>query len=87
MIQKFKVNNIPLKPIPDPKYLPELCDVLLDSKDGLNDFHPLDILPHNIGSNRGLMLVLKQINSDDTDRMEMLVADCNIFMRVMKVLA
>ena len=89
LVQKFKVNNIPLKPIPDPKYHPELCDVLLDSKDGLSAFHPLDILSHNIGSNRGLLLVLKQIDdqrSDDMDRMEMLVADCNIFMRVMKVI-
>lgn len=88
IVQKYKVNNVPLKPILDPLHHSRLCRILAESRDGLSFFHPWDIIPQNIGSNRGLMLILKQISDErqpDDRHIKFLSADCNIFMRVMRV--
>ena len=89
LVKQFKICNIPLKPVVDAKEKPELHAVLAESRDGLRQFHPDAILPHNVGSNRGLLLVLKMFSdqrSGDDNRFHFLTADCNIFMRIMKVM-
>ena len=86
-VQRFKVNTIPVKPVVDPLSFPELHSILRESRDGLRNFHPIAIMPQNIGSNRGLMLILKHISDStpNTSSYQFLCADCNIFMRIMKV--
>ena len=88
VVHRYKVNNVPLKPILDPLRHQRLCQTLSESRDGLSFFHPWDIIAQNIGSNRGLMLVLKQISDErriDDGRIQFLCADCNIFTRIMRV--
>ena len=88
IVKEYKVNNVPLKPRMDPLHRPHLCQILSESRDGLAFFHPWDIISQNIGSNRGLMLILKQISDErqpDDRRLQFLSADCNIFMRIMRV--
>ena len=88
MVKKYKVNNVPLKPVLDPHRHRRMCQVLSESRDGLRFFHPWDIISQNIGSNRGLMLVLKQISDErrlDDGRIKFLCADFNVFMRIMRV--
>ena len=88
IVKRYNVNNVPLKPSMDPLHHPHLCRVLSESRDGLAFFHPWDIISQNVGSNRGLMLILKQISDErqpDDRRLKFLSADCNIFMRIMRV--
>ena len=88
IVHKWQVNNVPLKPVLDSFRHPALSRVLSESRDGLTSFVPMDVIPHNIGSNRGLMLILKQISDErrvDDDRMQFLCVDCNVFMRILRV--
>jgi len=87
LVTRFKVNTIPVKPVVDPLSHPELHSILNESRDGLRNFHPMSIMPQNIGSNRGLMMILKHISDSrpNTSSYQFLCADCNIFMRIMKV--
>ena len=88
IVKRFRVNNIPLKPVVDPVEHMDLHQVLSESRDGLTTFHPIDVMPQNVGCNRGLLLVLKQISdarSASATTMEFLCCDCNIFMRIIKV--
>ena len=73
IVQRWKVNNVALKPILDPFRHPEVSRVLLEFRDGLSFFDPMDIVSQNVGSDRGLMLILKQISEE---RREMMIA-CN----------
>ena len=87
-VHKHQVNNVPLKPILDPLRHGRLWQVLSESRDGLTFFHPWDITPQNVGANRGLMLILKQLSEErrvDDSRITFLSADCNIFMRIIRV--
>lgn len=90
LVKRFNVNNIPLKPVLNAESNPRLHAVLAESRDGLGQFHPNAILPQNVGSNRGLLKILKMMSDDrknNDDRFHFLTADCNIFMRIMKVCA
>ena len=40
---------------------PALAAVLRESRDGMRNFFPLGMLTENIGSNRGLLLLLKDL--------------------------
>ena len=88
LVKKYKVNNVPLKPVVDMKDDPSLHKILSESRDGLSKFEPVDILAHDVGSNRGLLLILKDMmqarKASDT-KYTFLCADCNIFMRIIKV--
>ena len=88
IVKSCKVNTIPVKPHFDRRQHPDLHDILGQSRDGLRNFHPLEVSPQNIGSNRGLLLVLKSMSDArrDTGKFEFLCADCNIFMRIVKVI-
>lgn len=88
-VERFKVNTVPVKPVVDPLAFPNLHRILNESRDGLRNFHPMAIMPQNIGSNRGLMLILKHISDSRSNAsgFQFLCADCNIFMRIMKVMS
>ena len=87
MVKKFNVNNVPLKPVVDEKSHARLHQLLLERRDGLEHFHPTDIHPQNIGSNRGLLLILQKMSQErkaDNGDHEFMCVDCNIFLRVLK---
>ena len=58
---KHTVRRIPLKPVVSAAAEPELAAVLRESRDGMRNFFPLGMLPENIGANRGLLLLLKDL--------------------------
>jgi hypothetical protein len=77
----------------DPSELtsPLLVARLKNSRDGLNRMHNYGIIEHNIGSDVGLMRVIKHVMADDVllvaggQGYMMINADCNIFDRMLKV--
>ena len=81
----FAVNTILPKPVVPRNH--ELYTVLKESRDGLIHFHPWRMSPLNVGSNRGLLKLLKEIDDGIAcdAPIRFLVADCNIFVRIMKV--
>lgn len=89
VVKEFKVNNVPLKPDADPHRDPELYAKLAMCRDGLTGFHPTNMLDENVGSNRGLLQVLKKIQADyDAENdlhFRFLTCDVNIFTRIIKV--
>jgi hypothetical protein len=86
LIHKFDVRRVPLKPssakVDDPKHKAGLLH------NDLSRFYPDRLLPENIGSNVGLLDVLHRFWTEDwkdaTD-FKMVVADINIFKRIIKV--
>ena len=87
---KYNVSNVPLKPVVDKNDSARraLFDQLSRNADGLGDFHPDEIQQHNVGSNRGLMTILfhwLDNRQASDDKYMLLVCDCNIFMRIIKV--
>ena len=83
---KYNVRQVPLKPDPRSVSDPVLAAVLRDSRDGMRNFFPLGMMPDNIGSNRGLLLVLKDLYGiQPRPGHSFLSADCNIFLRLLKV--
>ena len=85
---RYGVNRIPLKPEVDVKQNAKLAAILAESRDGLTNFEGTGILPENIGSNRGLLLILKDHFSVPLrpGHYSFLCVDCNIFMRCLKVI-
>jgi len=85
LVKLFNVNSVPVKPRVSRRVDAKLHAVLAESRDGLRNFHPIEVSPQNIGSNRGL--VLKQMSDArvDNGKFEFLCADCNILMRIVKV--
>jgi hypothetical protein len=53
----------------------------------MKNFYPLGMLPENIGSNRGLLLILKDLFGlqPRAGHYSFLSVDCNIFLRFLKV--
>ena len=84
---KFTVRKIPLKPDVDASIDPTLAAVLRESRDGLRNFFPLGMLTENIGSNRGLLLILKDLFNTPRKpgQYSFVSVDCNIFLRMLKV--
>ena len=87
IVQRYQVTSIPLKPYVDDAKDPQLHQILSESRDGVRNFFPMDILPENIGSNRGLLLILKRLSDENQASVQwkFLAVDCNIFLRVLKV--
>ena len=85
---KMRVRQVPLKPEVDPAVHPALAAVLRESRDGLRNFFPIGMMSENIGSNRGMLLVLKDLFGvqPKPGHFSFLSCDCNIFMRLLKVL-
>ena len=87
LVTRYNVNNIPCKPVVD--VMDPVYPILKRKPDGLREFYPEEILPQNIGSNRGLLVILKQMSDDRSaasTKYELLCCDCNIFMRIIKVI-
>ena len=84
---KHTVRRIPLKPVVCAAAEPELAAVLRESRDGMRNFFPLGMLPENIGANRGLLLLLKELFGVQPrpGHYSFLCVDCNIFLRILKV--
>ena len=84
---KMRVRQVPLKPEVDPAVHPALAAVLRESRDGLRNFFPMGMMSENIGSNRGMLLVLKDLFGvqPKPGHFSFLSCDCNIFMRLLKV--
>ena len=80
-------RQVPLKPEVDAKAAPELAAVLRESRDGLRNFVPVGMLPENIGSNRGMLLLLKDLFGAQSrpGHYSFLSVDCNIYLRMLKV--
>lgn len=88
LVNRLNVNTIPLKPVIGPWSNQRLHRVLSECRDGLKNFHPSEIHPQNIGSNRGLFLILKRMASErkaSRQKFDFLCVDCNIFLRVVRV--
>ena len=85
----YGVRNVPLKPDPanvEAKYQ----EVLAESRDGMTHFFPKKIVPLNIGSNAGLVEVVRNLweehkASASAQNYKFVVADTNIFWRSIKV--
>lgn len=86
---RYTVRQVPLKPEVDAKAEPALAAVLRESRDGLRNFFPTGMLPENIGSNRGLLLLLKDLFGAQVKagQYAFLSVDCNIYLRMLKVCA
>ena len=85
---RYTVRQVPLKPEVDAKAEPALAAVLRESRDGMRNFFPLGMLTENIGSNRGLLLILKDLFGSQlkAGHYSFLSVACNIYLRMLKVL-
>ena len=86
-----KVNTIPPKPCVKDGKEPHKKSKILSSGKALDTFHPEALLADNIGSNEGLMQILRNMYDDfkkrpkSERRLQILVMDVNIYKRVVKV--
>lgn len=88
---RYEVNNVPLKPDPA-KVEEKYQDILAESRDGMANFFPKKIVPINIGSNAGLIEVVRNVwnehkASANAHHYKFIVADTNIFWRSIKVIS
>jgi hypothetical protein len=92
-VYKFSVSQVPLKPTVSWVDDPDLHRILSESRDGLAYFFPMKIDPRNIGANRDLLYILKDLDTQkrkleeesDSKTFKVVCVDCNIFMRILKV--
>jgi hypothetical protein len=87
----LQVNCIPLKPAA-PEGDDRLASILAESRDGVGNLYPEAVLPPNIGSNLGLMSILKGFCDERNvytvtgpDRYYIISCDINIYNRILKV--
>jgi hypothetical protein len=97
-VNTWKVNNVPLKPIPveadDDEPVPPLyLAKILEDPDKLDNLFPEKIVEENIGSNVGFCQIFRKVYDDhemDVDNVSCkylaLNLDCNIFDRLVKVM-
>ena len=90
LVQKFGVNNIPLK-IMDAS---DRAHQHTDATHSMRIVHPMKLLDKNIGSNPGLVSILKEdihdrygMGNDECNTYVNLNVDENIFWRILKVLS
>ena len=91
LVTQYAVTSNPLKPFVGTSN-PALQERLNESLDGLKNFFPAKLLPFNIGSNRGLLHVLRLIHEENDlltaegpGRYLVINCDSNIFNRILKV--
>lgn len=89
LVRKFNVCSIPPKICPTSINDPVLRARLDLSRDGLHRTLPWDIWKYNIGSNTGLVDVIRQYceltNLVDSDKYHVWLVDVNIYSRIYKV--
>lgn len=88
-VRQYDVRNIP--PKIDTKAHPHLADTIGAKHNSTHTVHPVKLLDHNIGSNQGLITVLRQIyeqknmHLDSCENYMLLNVDENIYWRILKV--
>ena len=86
----YDVRTIP--PKIDCRRFPDMRNVVEDGANTLNSVHPVDMMSQNIGSNRGLISVIRSfyerynMHQERCDRYLTINADENIFWRILKVI-
>jgi hypothetical protein len=85
------VNRIPVKALVDKRRFPETHKRSDEGRTGLKNFFPTEMSSENIGSNLGLLALLKtemdaHLARADADKVyRVIISDCNIFNRIVKV--
>lgn len=92
VVKRYHVTRVPLKPsIKDARRLGrhDLAQILKEHRDGIGYMHPRRIIDLNIGSNRGLLQILKMFSDErkcpEATQYSVVCVDCNIFVRTLKV--
>ena len=89
LVKKYDVRCIPLKV--NTKIFPEMASTVEHKRNTTGIVYPAKLIDHNIGSNQGLVTLLRQLMVElgmDTDTCtdyEILNVDENIYWRTMKV--
>ena len=90
LVKKYDIINVPLKV--DTKRFPSLAETLNSSKNSTKHINPYKLLRHNIGSNLGLVTILREFHDDNKMGLHGTVqnyttvnTDENIFFRGLKV--
>jgi len=88
----WKADRVPLKPNISNINLPQRYrDAIRASPESLSNFYPTGIHPENIGSNIGLLKIVKQfsidkgIQNETSTRYHAVTADMNIHRRIIQV--
>ena len=86
---KYDVRNVPLKPVVTEDEYPDLFRVLVRKADSLASFYPRELVKLNVGSNRGLIQVMRdhmeEVMSARPRRYGIILAYVDIFKRICKV--
>lgn len=92
IISTVDENNVPLRPELDEKKYPSEHKRLNSGNSRQTILHPGGILAENIGSNRGLLTILRNycsesgyLDGQNVARYRAVTVDCNIYARMMKV--
>lgn len=87
----YTVKRVPITAVFDPATHPAMFQRSVDGGTSLRDFHPLEMVSQNIGSNMGLLQLLYEENTKHNDcpvderKYTTIVSDVNIFLRIIKV--
>ena len=91
LVKRYGVHSVPLKI--DTKEFPDLKDVIESDKNNMTFIHPDKLMKLNIGSNAGLIRILREYQTEHKMHLEggcaeykCLNVDENIFWRILKVL-
>jgi hypothetical protein len=89
LVKKYDVRNVP--PKINTKVWPNLRNIIEAKHNTTKSVHPIKLIDHNIGSNQGLLAILRGIyedakmDSNECERYMFLNVDENIYWRIMKV--
>ena len=89
MVKQYDISSVP--PKVDIKKFTEFKDVYESKPHSLRNVKPKELIELNIGSNAGLLVILKrlydnhQMNTDECERYITLNVDENIYYRILKV--
>ena len=90
LVKKYDVASIPLTI--DVKQFPEMKNQILSSKNTTQFIHPHKLVKVNIGSNRGLLSLLRSLQEDEKmhrpgmcEKYKCINVDENIYYRILKV--
>jgi hypothetical protein len=90
LVNKYDVRTIPLKV--DTQKFPEIAHIIDHPMNSLDNVYPAGLMDINIGSNRGLAIILRKMYTEhgmepggSCDRYLSLNVDENIFWRTLKV--
>ena len=93
MVERWQVNNIPLRPMLDPNRNPAEYKRLSRGHGTQKVLYPGGVYPENIGSNRGLLQIFRDfcsrngyLDGQEPEKYSVLTVDCNIYARIMKVM-